>query len=115
MDRLINIDELWKELEILYDAKNGEVSWNDAILEIKKAPTIEERKTGKWVWDENGMGWNLGAWVCSECHARNDNIPPAIKYNDGYRKVGNPYMWQGSKFCPNCGARMVQEGEDNDS
>lgn len=107
--RLIDADLLEPDADY-YEGDYYAVS----IAQIQSAPTIEERKTGKWVWDENGMDWNLGAWVCSECHARNDNIPPAIKYNDGYRKVGNPYMWQGSKFCPNCGARMVQEGEDND-
>lgn len=41
MGRVINIDELWKELEILYDAKNGEVSWNDALWKIKSAPIVE--------------------------------------------------------------------------
>lgn len=48
MCRLINIDELWKELEILYDAKNGEVTWNDALWKIKRAPVVESNAQ-QWV------------------------------------------------------------------
>lgn len=48
MGRVINIDELWKELEILYDAKNGEVSWNDALWKIKSAPVFESNAQ-QWI------------------------------------------------------------------
>lgn len=48
MGRVINIDELWKELEILYDAKNGEVSWNDALWKIKRAPVFESNAQ-QWI------------------------------------------------------------------
>lgn len=48
MGRVINIDELWKELEILYDAKNGEVTWNDALWKIKRAPVVE-LKAQQWI------------------------------------------------------------------
>ena len=39
--RLIDVDELWEELGILYHHNNGRVTWNDALTEIKTAPTIE--------------------------------------------------------------------------
>jgi DNA-binding XRE family transcriptional regulator len=57
------------------------------------------RGYAEWKWDENGLDWGLGAWRCSECDCRNDNIPngPTI----------NPLRWAGSKFCPNCGAEIV--------
>lgn len=48
MGRLIDIDELWKELEILYDAKNGEVAWNDALWKIKSAPVVESNAQ-QWI------------------------------------------------------------------
>lgn len=48
MSRVINIDELWKELEILYDAKNGEVAWNDALWKIKSAPVVESNAQ-QWI------------------------------------------------------------------
>lgn len=53
---------------------------------------------GEWVWDDNARDWGLGAWVCGECRCTNDNI--------GAEKHQNPYVWAGSKFCPNCGAKM---------
>ena len=95
--RLIDVDEIWKELGIVYEHRNGEVSWNDAIWEIKKAPTIEERKTGKWInaypdIEPNPM---LMYGICSVC---------------GFEQSISDKL----KYCPNCGARMVQEGEDND-
>lgn len=101
---LEDMRELFKD-----NGKFAEEVTNSFCKDIDEQPTIEtERRTGHWVYDENGMDWNLPAWKCDQCHARNDNIPPAIKYNDGYRKVGNPLMWQGSKFCPNCGAKMEE-------
>lgn len=60
---------------------------------------LKEQKHGHWILDPDGMDWGIPAWCCSECHCRNDNIPPNIE------KV-NPLRWSGSKFCPNCGAQM---------
>lgn len=53
--------------------------------EINAEPTIEERKTGKWI-----DGYKRQR--CSIC-----------RYN-GVRS------WE---YCPNCGAKMVQEGEEH--
>ena len=73
---------------------------------IRKVLVLEEQgkhsafeETAQWAWDENGMDWNLGAWRCSRCHARNANLPG--------RKDINPYQFSGSKFCPNCGKPMM--------
>ena len=71
---------------------------------------VEERKTGKWEYDPDGMDWGIGAWVCSECGGRNDNIPAFVRGVNGHEKKVNPYTWAGSKYCPNCGARMVNDG-----
>lgn len=70
---------------------------------IMQQPTIEAEpvRHGRWIWDDNAIDWGIGAWICSECHTRNDNI--------GARKDGNPYVWSGSKFCPNCGVKMDKE------
>lgn len=95
--RLIDADALWDELGILYHHNNGKVNWNDAILEIKNAPTIEERKTGRWKHGREVCRDYVGTaivaihyehWECSEC---------------GYRPDGEP---KGGHFCPNCGAKM---------
>ena len=62
------------------------------------------RKQSKaaWVWNPNGVDWGLGAWVCSSCGCKNDNLPMDENIV--------PIRWAGSKFCPNCGACM-RDGE----
>jgi len=78
----------------------------ERIKEIKPAdirPTIHSR----WVWDKDGMDWNIGAWRCEHCKARAEttwNAMPNI----------NPLQWSGSKFCGNCGADMRAEGSGTD-
>lgn len=57
-----------------------------------------EIEYAEWCYDPNGMDWGLGAWLCSKCHTKNDNL--------GGSKDINPYMFSGSKFCPQCGAVM---------
>ena len=71
---------------------------------IKELPAadVEEVKHGKWIWDPNGMDWGLGTWQCSECACRNNNLPMNNRIN--------PLVFSGSKYCPNCGAKMVAEG-----
>ena len=58
-----------------------------------------ERKTGRWIWNPNGMDWNLGAWCCSECKFKAETWWA----ND---EKYNPLMCSGGTFCGNCGARM---------
>lgn len=67
---------------------------------VQMAPKVEAEpvRHGRWVYDPNGMDFNLGAWVCSECKTRNNNL-------GGMRRI-NPYQFVGSRFCPNCGAKM---------
>ena len=52
----------------------------------------------EWIWDDNGMDWGLGAWLCDACFCRNANLPANKKIN--------PYVWAGAKYCPHCGAKM---------
>ena len=55
----------------------------------------EEQKTGKWIRMPMVCygGGTITEYECSEC---------------------SEHQMIESKWCPNCGARMVQEGEDND-
>lgn len=65
-----------------------------------KAPVVEE---AHWVYDPNGMDWNLGAWVCSNCRCKNGGLP-SMSYI-------NPLKWGGANFCGNCGLPMTGEVE----
>ena len=63
-----------------------------------------EVKYAEWYYDPDGMDWGLGAWKCSKCHTKNDNL--------GGSENINPYMFSGSKFCPQCGAVMKPKESD---
>lgn len=95
--RLIDADEEIKFAnENLPDAHAGVIT---AFL--RDCATIDPEKLrpkGKWIWNPNGMDWGLGAWECSECACINNNLPMSRNMN--------PLMFSGSKYCPNCGAKM---------
>lgn len=71
------------------------------MIELLPAADVAEVKHGKWIWDPNGMDWGLGTWQCSECACRNNNLPMNNRIN--------PLVFSGSKYCPNCGAKMDLE------
>lgn len=73
----------------------------DSIPVVDVAPV----KHGHWVYNQNGHDWGLGAWECSLCHSVNNNLPIDKRFS--------PYVYAGSKYCPNCGAKM-NGGNDND-
>ena len=66
--------------------------------DIDAMPTIEERKTGKWIIEPYDVENDIWVHRCGEC------MKVAML---GIKKSRFNY-------CPNCGARMVREGEDND-
>lgn len=74
----------------------------EQYIDQEPAADVVEVKHGKWIWDPNGMDWGLGAWQCSECACRNNNLPMNNRIN--------PLVFSGSKYCPNCGAKMDLEG-----
>lgn len=67
---------------------------------LKEAPAIEAEpvRHGRWIYDPNANDWNIGGYVCSECHTRNSNLP--------CNEIANTLIYAGSKFCPHCGAKM---------
>lgn len=74
----------------------GDIIYNLPAADV--APVVH----GEWHYNENGRDFGLGAWACSCCGTCNHNIPGNPNMN--------PYIWSGSKFCPNCGAKM--DGEE---
>lgn len=70
----------------------------DQVIDYEPAADVAPVVHGKWYYNENGRDFGLGAWACSCCDTCNHNIPGNPNMN--------PYIWSGSKFCPNCGAKM---------
>jgi hypothetical protein len=82
------------ELISKYDVIKALQKWNCRDYEsltinpyevLRDIPTKEERKEGKWVFDEKGY------FFCSECK---------VKPNSQYATTD---------YCPNCGAKMIGE------
>lgn len=71
--------------------------------ELSKLPAADVRPVvrGKWYWDNNGMDWGIGAWLCSVCKAMSPMWWNCDK--------GSPMYKSGHNFCPNCGADMREE------
>lgn len=111
--RLIDADALIAEIECglwdweTVDGITASTVLRQTISDIQNAPTVEERKTGKWIWDENGMDWGMGAWLCSKCHSRPETTWQTM------RDIV-PLRWSGSHYCPNCGADMRGRKDDAD-
>ena len=98
--RLIDADELKQSAlglgeDVVCDDCTCEfINLIDAQPTIDAVPVVH----GHWVWDEDGIDWNIGAWKCSRCRCRNRNIHES--------KDTIPLRWAGSKYCPQCGAKM---------
>ena len=78
------------------------------VLEIVEAFSSIDAKPvrhGRWIYDPNANDWNIGGYVCSECHTRNNNLP--------CNEIANTLIYAGSKFCPHCGARIDEETDDD--
>ena len=94
--RLIDADRLLEDKRIgkYYHLKNGDIAI--PLIDIKHAPTIEERKKGKWI--DEVINGGLPVQVCDQC---NTFFPLA-------------YTGGGDRFCPNCGADMRGEKHETD-
>lgn len=89
--RLIDADALFDDC--VFSSEAFEKGMREFIGD---APTIEERKKGKWIWDDEG-------YHCSECffHA----------YGNTLECLDGTY-----RYCPKCGAKMDEERrEDEDN
>lgn len=84
MSRLIDADGLWMDVIHAMD-------YCEDILEIiEKQPTVEERKTGKWIYVRTEPDGNA-FYYCSECGKGEVHVPIVEV-----------------KYCWNCGARMEE-------
>lgn len=60
--------------------------------------TVAPIRHGHWIYNQSGHDWELGAWECNLCHSVNNNLSCDKRFS--------PYVYAGSKYCPNCGAKM---------
>lgn len=75
------------------DIPNRADGVRDAIIDIMSLPTIEERKKGKWIKDEEKSADHVEPiFICSSCH--------------NYEAWG---LTECTRYCPNCGARMEEK------
>lgn len=58
---------------------------------------------GEWVWDDAPTYFSTGAFVCNRCRCINYCIPP--------QRFADPYVGDGSNYCPHCGAKMERKEE----
>lgn len=106
--RLISVDELkeWVKNWFVVDRhyhpyrKKNNIPIPELYDILERMPTIEERKTGKWIHTDTQAGYDINGdlvWAdmmkCETCGFEIDVIQGHIaQYN----------------FCPNCGARMSE-------
>lgn len=86
--RLIDADAIQNEYMRYHDGRR--------IVIVDLAPTIEERKKGRWIREPFGDEYKYDLYRCSECMK-----PMGIG--------GKNAKW--FDYCPNCGARMEMPNE----
>ena len=107
MGELISKDKLRQEALRIGGHLYSDWETAGGLSLIARQPKVEAKviEYAHWVYDTNGLDWGLGAWVCSSCHTKNDNIP-AMQLDI------NPLWFAGSKFCPNYGKTMIKAEDD---
>ena len=105
-----DIDPYWDMFECRELERAPE--WDGHTLAIERIGKLEPVRHGKWVWNNDAIDYGIGAWVCSECLGRNENIHTGKPGTIGGFGT-NPYIWAGSQFCPNCGSKMDAEVNDH--
>lgn len=96
MSRMIDADAFDKTLEDaeLEAKRNRKYVFASALNiirgNLRNAPTIEERKTGKWIFIGNQM------FECSEC----GTCYTQSQFHQMRVRISDPEF---PKFCPNCG------------
>ena len=91
---------IWSLKELDMDKVNHYIEEKrERWIQRLSEPHADPENTARWVYDPNGIDWGLGAWKCSKCGAKNDNLTG--------RTQQRILLFAGSKFCPQCGRRIV--------
>ncbi len=100
-----DIDPYWDMFECRELERAPEWDGHTPAQAIERIGKLKPVRYGKWIWNNDAIDWNIGAWVCSACGGRNENIHAGKPGATGSLGA-NPYMWAGTRYCPNCGAKM---------
>ena len=95
MERLIDADAMKKEL-LWGNVYLSDNEINALVDLIDNQPTIDPeslRPVSSWEWNDIDSHWE-----CKRCMSVNLNIPRV--------KSVNPHVFDGSRYCPHCGAKM---------
>jgi len=77
-----------------------------AAIETEPEEDVKPVVHAHWILDPNGMDFGLPAWRCSNCRRKNTMIPTFVATKHGGFVPKNPNIFEGSNYCPNCGAKM---------
>mgnify|MGYP003294906279 CR=1 FL=1 len=101
--------EKYVEVNTLLNSMSDDLPYKGSVKRVlvqAKEANVRPVESAEWIWNKDAVDWGLGAWVCSVCGVKNDNIPRTLNF--GKVQV-NPYCWTGNKYCPNCGRKMVEK------
>ena len=91
-----DIDPYWHMFECRELERAPE--WDGHTLAIERIGKLEPVRHGRWIHDINAQDRGIGGFKCSECDAVHQNLPVVEKIHVSW--------FVGSKYCPNCGAKM---------
>ena len=84
--------------------------WNkdykDILEDIRKLPSSE--KTAEWIKQKSGDELFPEEIVCSKCYHSNSHLD----FDEHNNPIGKVFLE--SKYCPNCGAKMKEESEEEE-
>lgn len=96
---LKHIEKIRQGVQMMDDMHRASIIMNGMHLceeAVRNQPSAQPERTGKWLHDDNF--YYETRFVCSEC--KESECVPAIGF------APQKPLWE---YCPNCGARMVDD------
>lgn len=80
---------------------------DETVKALERLPSVTQ-KSGKWIKVKSGDKDFPESIVCSRCSNENSHLD----FNENAEPIGKVFVT--SKYCPNCGAKMVESQESED-
>jgi hypothetical protein len=106
MSRYIDAEKVMGEINRIggHNLCEWETIGVKALIDRQPTADVVEVRHGRWIFNPDGTDWGIGAWKCSLCKCKNDNLGADNRFS--------PHIYAGSNFCPHCGAKMYEERKD---